>query len=52
MECVAIFSPGDLPDPGIEPAFPALAGGVFTYLSVSQVASYTNALVFGFALLV
>ena len=23
-------SPGDLPDPGIEPAFPALAGGSFT----------------------
>ena len=23
-------SPGDLPDPGIEPAFPALAGGFFT----------------------
>ena len=22
--------PGDLPDPGIEPAAPALAGGVFT----------------------
>ena len=22
--------PGDLPDPGIEPASPALAGGVFT----------------------
>ena len=24
------LSPGDLPDPGIEPASPALAGGVFT----------------------
>ena len=23
-------SPGDLPDPGIEPASPALTGGVFT----------------------
>ena len=23
-------SPGDLPDPGIEPTFPALAGGFFT----------------------
>ena len=23
-------SPGDLPDPGVEPASPALAGGVFT----------------------
>ena len=23
-------SPGDLPDPGIEPGFPALAGGFFT----------------------
>ena len=22
--------PGDLPDPGIEPTFPALAGGLFT----------------------
>ena len=50
LERVAIFSPGDLPDPGIEPAFPVLAGGVFTYLSVSQVASYSNALVFCFAL--
>ena len=25
-------SPGDLPDPGIEPASPALAGGFFTTL--------------------
>ena len=24
------FSPGDLPDPGVEPTFPALAGGFFT----------------------
>ena len=24
------FSPGDLPDPGVEPMFPALAGGYFT----------------------
>jgi len=23
-------TPGDLPDPGIEPAFPAFAGGFFT----------------------
>ena len=23
-------SPGDLPDPGIEPAFPAVVGGFFT----------------------
>ena len=23
-------APGDLPDPGIEPTFPALAGGFFT----------------------
>ena len=23
--------PGDLPDPGIEPTFPTLAGGLFTY---------------------
>ena len=25
--------PGDLPDPGIEPAFPALVGGFFTTAS-------------------
>ena len=33
LEWVAISSPGDLPDPGIEPmslASPALAGGFFT----------------------
>ena len=33
LEQVAISFPGDLPDPGIEPAslaFPALAGGFFT----------------------
>jgi len=32
LEQVAISFPGDLPDPGIEPAslaFPALAGGFF-----------------------
>ena len=31
LEWVSIFpSPGDLPDPGIKPASPALAGGLFT----------------------
>ena len=25
-----LLSPGDLPDPGIEPTFPALASGLFT----------------------
>jgi len=25
-----VLSPGDLPDPGIEPTSPALAGGFFT----------------------
>ena len=30
LEQVAIFSSGDLPDPGIEPTSPALAGGFFT----------------------
>ena len=25
-----LFPPGDLPNPGIEPASPALAGGFFT----------------------
>jgi len=25
-----ILSPGDLPNPGIEPAYPELAGGFFT----------------------
>ena len=29
-------SPGDLPDPGIEPASPALAGGFFTTESPGQ----------------
>ena len=29
LEWVAIPLPGDLPDPGIEPASPALAGGFF-----------------------
>ena len=27
---LSFLSPGDLPDPGIEPATPALAGGFFT----------------------
>ena len=27
---VLLPSPGDLPDPGIEPTFPALTGGFFT----------------------
>ena len=30
LKWVAISSPGDLPDPGIEPWSPALAGGFFT----------------------
>ena len=30
QEWVAFPSPGDLPNPGIEPASPALAGGFFT----------------------
>ena len=30
LEWVSFFSPGGLPDPGIEPASPALAGGFFT----------------------
>ena len=30
LELVAISTPGDLPDPGIEPRSPALAGGFFT----------------------
>ena len=29
LEWVAFPYPGDLPDPGIEPAFPALAGRFF-----------------------
>ena len=29
-EWIAISSSGDLPDPGIEPSSPALAGGFFT----------------------
>ena len=30
LEWVAISSPGDLPNPGIEPVSPVLAGGFFT----------------------
>ena len=30
LEQVAIFSPGNLPDPGIKSTFPALAGRFFT----------------------
>ena len=30
LEWVAIPSPGDLPNPGMEPKSPALAGGFFT----------------------
>ena len=30
LKQVVIPSPGDLPNPGIEPLFPALAGGFFT----------------------
>ena len=30
LECVAISFSRDLPDPGIEPMSPALAGGFFT----------------------
>ena len=29
-------SPGDLPDPGIEPTTPALAGGFFLFLPLSH----------------
>ena len=29
-------SPGDLPDPGIEPASPALAGGFFTLRALGE----------------
>ena len=30
LEWVPFPSPGDLPDPGIEPVSPALAGGFYT----------------------
>ena len=30
LEWVAIPSPGDLPDPGLEPVSPAMAGGFCT----------------------
>ena len=30
-------SPGDLPDPGIEPVAPALAGGFFTFWGIFTV---------------
>ena len=35
-------SPGDLPDPGIEPAPPALAGGVFTTGKCICIYTYTH----------
>ena len=44
-------SPGDLPDPGIEPTFPALAGGFFTSEPPGkpQISyTYTNIPTFGF----
>ena len=37
LESVAIFPPGDLPDPGIEPVSLALAGG---YLPLSYLGSF------------
>ena len=30
LEWVPFPSPGDLPDPGVKPSSPALAGGLFT----------------------
>ena len=36
LEQFAISFPGDLPDPGIEPAFPALAGGFFTTVPLGK----------------
>ena len=30
LECVAVPSPGHLPNPGVEPMSPALADGFFT----------------------
>ena len=35
-------SPGDLPDPGIEPASPALAGGIFTTEPPARPTTYRN----------
>ena len=40
LEWLAISSPGDLPDPGIKPAAPALAGGFFTTEPPGQPQSY------------
>ena len=35
------LSPGDLPDPGIEPVSPALAGGFVTAWAIQKASSYT-----------
>ena len=40
LEWVPFPSPGDLPDPGIEPESPALAGGFFTTESPGQLVKY------------
>ena len=36
LEWFAIPSPGDLPDPGVEPESPALAGGFFTHWATQE----------------
>ena len=36
LECLAISSPGDLPDFGIEPESPALAGGFLTVCGLAK----------------
>ena len=43
LEWLPFPPPGDLPDPGIIPAFPALTGG-FVTTSECQVGSYINLL--------
>ena len=35
LEWVAMLPPGDLPNPGIKPVFPTLAGGFFTCLAIT-----------------
>ena len=42
LEWVAIPSPGDLPDPGIEPLSPALAGSFFTTVPLGKPQSWAG----------
>ena len=45
-------SPGDLPDPGVEPVSPALAGGFFTTESLDDVMRPWERLIFAFSYII